>query len=132
MAMYKTINIGKNIYIKLWSLRRNIGMQNMRNIVILKDLPSNMIEEAFVVLKENSKIKNFQLVDNKFKDNNNINDGDDFVVKEAEMLIANYINDVEKNDMKVVNMSLDLDKKYKKMKWVTLALGVCLAIAIFI
>lgn len=129
--MYKIINFGKNIYIKLCPLRGNIGMQNMRNIVILKNLPSNMIEEAFVVLKENSRIKNFQLVENKFKDNN-INNGDDFVVKEAEMLIANYINDIEKNDMKVVNVSLDLDKKYKKMKFVTVALGLCLAIAIFI
>ena len=32
-------------------------MENMRNIVMLKDLPSNLVEEAIVVLKQNQKIK---------------------------------------------------------------------------
>ena len=29
----------------------------MKNMVVLKNLPSNMIEEAIVIFKENSKIK---------------------------------------------------------------------------
>ncbi len=29
----------------------------MKNIVILKDLPSNLVEEAIVFLKENQKLK---------------------------------------------------------------------------
>ena len=29
----------------------------MRNIVVLKDLPSNLVEEAIIVLKQNQKIK---------------------------------------------------------------------------
>ena len=29
---------------------------NLKNIVVLKDLPSNLVEEAIVVLKENQKI----------------------------------------------------------------------------
>jgi len=33
---------------------------NMRNTVVLKNLPSNIIEEAFVVLKNNQKIKKFE------------------------------------------------------------------------
>ena len=31
-------------------------MSDMKNMIVLKDLPSNLIEEAFVVLKENKKI----------------------------------------------------------------------------
>ena len=30
-------------------------MENMRNIVMLKDLPSNLVEEAIVVLKHKTK-----------------------------------------------------------------------------
>ena len=29
-------------------------MSDMKNMIVLKDLPSNLIEEAFVVLKENN------------------------------------------------------------------------------
>ena len=32
-------------------------MEDMRNIVVLKDLPSNLVEEAIIVLKQNQKIK---------------------------------------------------------------------------
>ena len=35
----------------------------MRNIVVLKDLPSNIVEEAIIVLKENQKLKKVELVD---------------------------------------------------------------------
>lgn len=32
-------------------------MEDMRNIVVLKDLPSNLVEEAIIVLKQNQKNK---------------------------------------------------------------------------
>ena len=31
--------------------------EGLKNIVLLKDLPSNIIEEAIIVLKENKKIQ---------------------------------------------------------------------------
>ncbi len=31
---------------------------NMKNIVVLKDLPSNLVDEAIVIFKENVNIKN--------------------------------------------------------------------------
>lgn len=34
---------------------------NLKNIVVLKDLPSNLVEEAIVVLKENQKYQNWNL-----------------------------------------------------------------------
>ena len=42
-------------------------MENMRNIVMLKDLPSNLVEEAIVVLKQNQKIKKPEYIENKGK-----------------------------------------------------------------
>lgn len=42
-------------------------MEDMRNIVVLKDLPSNLVEEAIIVLKQNQKIKKPEYVENKGK-----------------------------------------------------------------
>ena len=36
-----------------------MNKEGMKNIVILKNLPSNLIEEAIMVVKDKSKIKNF-------------------------------------------------------------------------
>ena len=30
--------------------------ESMKNIIVLKDLPSNIVDEAFVILKSNKKI----------------------------------------------------------------------------
>ena len=47
-------------------------MEDMRNIVVLKDLPSNLVEEAIIVLKQNQKIKK---IENKYKTLKRINIG---------------------------------------------------------
>ena len=54
--MYKSGKIGNNLYIL--KVEVYINMEDMRNIVVLKDLPSNLVEEAIIVLKQNQKIKN--------------------------------------------------------------------------
>ena len=73
----------------------------MRNIVILKDLPSNLVEEAFVVFKENQKIKRPEYVEKsseKFSGEIDRGNDEDYVVKEAELLVSNYISKIEKQD----------------------------------
>lgn len=35
-----------------------MNIENMKNIIVLKELPSNIVEEAIVILKENFNIKN--------------------------------------------------------------------------
>ena len=37
---------------------------NLKNIVVLKNLPSNIVEEAFVVLKSNKYIKELEKIEN--------------------------------------------------------------------
>ena len=92
---------------------------NMRNTVILKNLPSNLIEEAFVVLKKNQRIKKFEYVDNQ-KENfcfeKNQDEDNEFVIKEAELLISNYIEKIENQDMCGNKANLEFEKKYKKWK----------------
>lgn len=38
-----------------------MDVSNMKNIIVLKNLPSNLVEEAIVVLKENKKVKDINM-----------------------------------------------------------------------
>ena len=101
---------------------------NMKNIVILKNLPSNMVEEVFVVLKDNIKIHSKELFvendrDNKFKENsNNFKKDGKYVIKEAEMLVDDYIDKISKNHNKKNKYSHKIEEKYNKLKYLTIFL----------
>lgn len=109
----------------------------MKNIVLLKNLPSNIIEEAFVVLKENDKIQVEDLIkyenakneekkrEKQIKENDN-----DYIVKEAEMLIADYIKNIEKRENENINNNLKI--KYKKSVIVNYGLSVLFAISLIL
>ena len=83
----------------------------MKNMVILKNLPSNIVEEAYVVLKSNKNYKNLQKQDN-------INDriSSDYVVKEAEMVISNYLSNIEEKKIFKNSEIEKIKKKYKKLR----------------
>ena len=106
-----------------------MDISKMKNIIVLKNLPSNIIEEAFVVLKANKKIKSLK----KVKDNNveekQIKEKE-YIVKEAEMLISNYICETDKINQLKLKSTRDLEKKYKKSKTTNIFLGVLTAFLI--
>ena len=101
-----------------------MNTSNLKNIVVLKDLPSNIVEEAIVVLKQNQKAPKLELID---KDKNHKKaemiqnskeqeNSKDYIIKEAQMLIADYISKIE-NKNKKENVSIqNLKKKNKKLK----------------
>ena len=103
-------------------------MENMRNIVMLKDLPSNLVEEAIVVLKQNQKIKKPEYIENKGKTDieSEKHKFDNYITKEAEMLIAEYISRMERNNKKetleAIKSKYELSKK----------INICLSIILFI
>lgn len=72
----------------------------LKNMVVLKNLPSNLIEEAIIVLKPNKNARKLEKIDNdkinKVEKSKNVIEKD-FVVKEAEFVITSYISNVEKN-----------------------------------
>lgn len=37
-------------------------MSDMKNMIVLKNLPSNLVEEAIIILKENNKIHKYQTI----------------------------------------------------------------------
>lgn len=95
-------------------------VNKLNNIIFLKNVESNIIEEAFVVLKNNININNLE-VNNKIQDRNQID-----ILKEAELLINTKIEEsnirYEKYKMK------RLEEKYKKVR----ILNCVLAISSFI
>ena len=92
---------------------------NMKNIIVLKDLPSNLIEEAIVILKENANIKKI----NKKKESIKVTtrgkvNSKEYIIKEAESVVASYIASLEKpKQMELTNNKIK--KKYENLKKLT-------------
>lgn len=107
-------------------------MGDMRNIVVLKNLPSNFVEEAIVVIKDNQKIRKYEYIENKGKQEGNKgkNTFEDCVKKEAEMVISEYISKIEKNKKNKDNEKFI--KKYEKLKRVNIILFFVLCISLMI
>ena len=108
---------------------------NLKNIVVLKNLPSNLVDEAIVVLKSKKTAKKLELVEKnsticfKKKLNNN-----DYIIKEAENVVSNYINKIEKGKS-VKNANNNIEAKYKKIKaysiFVSIILLLCIIRSVF-
>ena len=98
---------------------------NLKNMMVLKSVPSNIIEEAIIILKKNIKIKEFEMQNQsdikqkkKIKKDaslNNITDKKDYIVKEAEMILNQYITKIENNKKQEMS-NKKLNKKYKTIK----------------
>ena len=98
---------------------------NLKNMVILKNFPSNIIEEAIVILKQGSKIKDIQKIQNKEinkQSTNSKKDGKEkeYIIKEAEMLINQYLAKIE-NQKKEKKQNQEFQNKYFKLKKFTIA-----------
>lgn len=110
---------------------------NLKNIVVLKDLPSNLIEEAIVVLKENQKIPKLELVDKDVKNvkhktsqTNHLDKQNpkDYIIKEAQLLISEYISRIENKNRKETPSFQALKKKCKRLKIVNSGLIISIAL----
>lgn len=121
--MYIPGKFGKNLYIdELFpgGIKMNIG--NMKNIVVLKDLPSNLIEEAIVILKENQTIKRPEYSEKKKVsrvEQKKIDNPKEYIVKEAEMVVSQYISNMEQKREKSSKTLINLAAKYKRLKIMT-------------
>lgn len=90
---------------------------NMKNMVVLKNLPSNMVEEAIIIFKESQKVKQKELIDksNKINLNEKQFKSKEYILKEAEMLVTDYINKIE-NKKYIDKSEKNIKIKYKKLK----------------
>lgn len=113
---------------------------NMKNMVILRNLPSNLVEEAIIILKENKKVRKYQYIDKEVNKNVDISkekarktgDNSEYIIKEAENVIANYISNLETKSPKWKNNMKKLEKKYKQSKQLNFVLGFVAIISILL
>lgn len=103
---------------------------DMKNMIVLKNLPSNMVEEAIIIFKESQKVKQKELVDKR----NNISfenkpKSRDYILKEAEMLVTDYINKLE--NRKKLNNSKSLNQ-YKKLQRYSITVTIFLIVSIIL
>ena len=100
-------------------------MQNkkLKNTVVLKGMASNIVEEAVVVLRPNIKLKQKEFVDkNSIVEKRNV--PNDYVVKEAEKVILNYIQAIENENR--INRKLKRLKKYRFLQLTNIILIILL------
>ena len=91
---------------------------NMKNMVVLRNLPSNLVEEAFIVLKSSKKVKKLEKIEkrNKIEKNENMRKGKDYILKEAEMIVSSYISKIEEHHEKKQEQLIKNKKKYIRLK----------------
>ena len=87
----------------------------LKNIVVLKNLPSNLVEEAIVVLKQN-KLKLPEYSKKQEELPKGKESSRDYILKEAEMLVTDYISNFEENKKTKRVEQLKNNTKYKKLK----------------
>lgn len=90
----------------------------MKNMVVLKNLPSNLVEEAIVILKSSKKVKKLEKVEKKYKTEaiENKKREKDYILKEAEMLITGYISKLENKQEEKKVQQIKNNKKYNGLK----------------
>ena len=105
-----------------------MNSNQMKNMIILKDIPSNLIDEAIIILKNNKKIKALERIESKNGNKNTTPKSGEYIVKEAEMVISNYLSKVEK-EKQIKSYSIrQIENRYKRLKAICIILGVMLAI----
>lgn len=99
--------------------------ENMKNMVVLRDLPSNIVEEAIVILKPNVKLRNLDLIENKTKNKKmeNKQNTKKYIINEAEMIVNNYISEIEKEKKNVYKINKKIENKYKRVRGLAMLLG---------
>jgi type III secretory pathway component EscR len=101
--------------IHIWEVQMEAS--NLKNMVVLRNLPSNIVDEAIIILKTNKKIRKLQKVENNKKqvNKNEINKDKDYILKEAEMIVNNYISKIENKEQKDF-LNKEIKEKYKRLK----------------
>ena len=127
-----------------------MNISDLKNIVVLKNLPSNIVEEAIVVLKSNKKLHKYQIINareenesskqnckpsnkenraEKIKNEKEKNNEDNtYIVKEAEMLVKAY---TEKLDKKKHN-NRKIEQKLRKSITINFILAITTVLAIIL
>lgn len=126
--MYILEFFGKNIISTYSKGGIPMNQSGLKNMVILRNLPSNIVEEAIIVLKTNKKVKENEKVDKSVnaKDEKvgNKERENDYILKEAEMLVSNYITRLEQKKKERNEVQNKINKKCKNLKKYIITMGI--------
>lgn len=103
----------------------------MKNMIILKDLPSNIVEEAFIVFKDNVKIHSINKTTKSQETKNKGKDiSKDYIINEAQMVVQDYLSKIEKKEYEIGIGNKTIKEKYKRLKSLTIFLGMFCALSL--
>ena len=107
-----------------------MSTENMKNMVVLKNLPSNIVDEAIVILKPNVKLKNLDFAENKKEiksiKNEKEQNSKKYIINEAEMVLSNYLSKIESEKKTIAKVNKRIENKYKRLRTVSIFLGIML------
>ena len=111
-----------------------MSIDNMKNMVVLKNLPSNIVDEAIVILKPNIKLKSLDKIEKNSKKNKNekLENSKKYIINEAEMLISNYISKIESDRNKNIKTNKNIETKCKRLKMISMFLGIMLLASLLV
>ena len=102
----------------------------MKNMIVLKNIPSNIVEEAIIILKNNKKIKSLERIEKQKNNPEEKQKSGEYIVKEAEMVISNYLSKIEK-EHKSYSIR-QIETRYKRMKAITIVLSLIVVIDVIL
>ena len=93
----------------------------------------NMVEEAIIIFKENQKVREKELIERGSKINSTEiqTKSKDYILKEAEMLVTDYIKKIE-NKKKFEKGNKNIMTKYKILKYYSVTSTILLVIRLII
>ena len=98
----------------------------MKNVVVLRNLPSNLIEEAFVVVKSKKVARSLERIDARNEKIDGKNKDNGYIVREAESVLASFVNFMEKKERRKVD--LGLKRRYNVIKIYSILVTMALVI----
>lgn len=100
----------------------------LKNMVVLRNLPSNLVDEAIIVLKSNKKIKKLEKIEkNRGTSLEKTKKDKEYILKEAEMIVNEYMSKIENKDKKEI-FNKEAKIKYKKLRKYAIVITVICAI----
>jgi hypothetical protein len=109
-----------------------MNTNQMKNMIVLKNLPSNIVEEAIIILKNNKKIKSLDRVEKQTSNSMEKQSSGEYIVKEAEIVIGNYLSKIEKEKQMKSYSVKQIENRYKRMKILSIVLGMIIIVNVII
>ena len=106
-----------------------MGEIKKQNTIVLRNLPSNLIEEATIVFKNKKTVREIEKAEKERKKQestiipvkNKEGKRQSYAIKEAEMVIIDYVSGIEEKRKNINLRNNRVNKKYKRLKIYSIA-----------